>query len=89
MLRLSVNRGEIALLDDIEEVGFGELYRVRSKQGPPTQIIQLSERSASFIKALRELGNFTKVVIHEGEPSLAELDGFTSNGTACLKKIKF
>ena len=89
MLRLSVNRGEMALLDDIEEVGFGELYQVCAGQDPPTRVIQLSERSANFIKALRALGNFKKVVIHEGEPSLAELDGHTSNGTACLKKIKF
>ena len=43
----------------------------------------------SFIRNLRRKTLFNKLIIHDSEPTMAEIDGETFNRLRCLKKIKF
>lgn len=89
MLRLAITPYEQGLLDDIEEIGYGELYGVKSDDKTPSRMIDSSDRYMHFIRELRKLGEFAKVVIHDSEPTLAEFPSTTKNGRHCLKRIKF
>jgi len=81
---------EAALAEDIEEIGFGELYDVQhSEDERAKQRITITEKTRHFFLLLRRIGKATKVVIHDGEPT--QLECYTraaATGYPCLKKYK-
>jgi hypothetical protein len=89
VLRLSVSAKELEILEDIEDVGYGELYDVRAGETRPIKVVSVSERAQNFIKALRREKHFPLVVIHDSEPATAEYPSKTPNGRACKRKIRF
>jgi hypothetical protein len=89
MLRLAVSNYEQDLLNDIQEVGYGELYQVVKDDALPVKMVDISERSLHFIRELRRLEEFEKVTIHDSEPTIAEFTALTENHRSCLKRIKF
>ena len=89
MLRLSVTDAEVALLEDLEEVGFGELFNVFHEEGPKSRLVDVSDREVAFLKTLRKIKGFERVVVHDSEPASAEWQITTLNGRKALKKHKF
>jgi len=88
MLRLiQVSSEEAAILDDIEDVAFGEIYNLRSEQKGPFKPFLLSPEAANFITELRA-HPIDKVVIHQSEPTLIEYTDTTPNGHRCLRRKK-
>lgn len=88
MVSYCASANELELLDDIEEVAYGEIYDVKHTAGEPATTVQVSEKTRNFFKILKDTGHVTKVVIHDGEPTMAEFFGVTPSGLQCLKKMK-
>jgi hypothetical protein len=89
MIPLAVTRYEQELLEDIEEIAYGELYNVQVERETPTKVIELPERFARLLKEIRRGKQFVKLVIHESEPTIGEYWSITGHGRKCLVKIKF
>jgi hypothetical protein len=91
LLQLLVTSSEHSLLEDIEEIGYGELHEVvhDGSAGQFAARAQVTPKQLNFIKALRRIGKFPKVVIHDSEPTQAEYPATTSRGRKCLIKIRF
>jgi hypothetical protein len=93
LISLAVSKAEAELLDDIAEIGYGELYGVEaiggSLEGEVGSLRRISPRAVAFLKALRRGERFDKVIIHDGEPVMAESEGTTRSGRGCLAKTKF
>jgi hypothetical protein len=87
MMRISAI--EAGILDDIDEIGFGELYDLTTgKDGPEISKV-LSSRRRHFISALRRELYFDKVIVHDSEPQYAIKNSETCNGRRCQIKFKF
>ncbi len=81
---------EAALAEDIEEIGFGELYGVQSSgDDGEKKRITITPKTRHFFLMLRRVGTATKVIIHDGEPTVMEfrMDA-PASGYRCLKKYK-
>jgi len=89
MINLLLSTSEAAILDDIEEVGFGELIDVLAETGTPCRKLTVDVKKAAFITALRRVKRFNKVIVHDSEPTAAEYFTVTENGRKCLKKMRF
>lgn len=90
MISYPATKHEVMLVEDIEEVGFGELYNIRyDKNERPTQMIEVSEKTRLFLKFIRNLGEANRLIVHDSEPSILEYRTKTKNGNKCLKKMKF
>ena len=90
VLHCKITSYERKLLELIEEVGYGEIYAVEQPPDPLPHLyeMEISDKTASFLKLVRQGETFDKVVIHDSEPSIAEKQGHLY-GFRCLKKIKF
>ena len=89
MVRLALTKDEANLLEDIQHIAHGDLYRLETDGGPPLEAADLHPAQAACIKALRAEGRLDRLVIHQGLPSYAEVHGKTAHGRACTRKIKF
>jgi hypothetical protein len=90
VLNYTVTSYERNLIECIEEIGYGEIYAIKR---PPKALLQLyeveiSEKTADFLKLVRQGQAFDRVVVHDSEPSIAEYERH-SCGFRCLQKIKF
>ena len=89
MLSFVVSCSELELLEAIREVEHGEMYGVEVDVTEPTITAQLSQSARDLLDTIRNGIQYIDVLtIHNGEPSLAEVD-FKKNGFRCRKKIKF
>lgn len=87
MIKYSATEDEISLLDDVDEVGYGEIYNVATKDGP-TRTIEITEKQKNLLSVLRIVKKANRLIIHDGEPTMIEYRGATENGRKCLKKMK-
>lgn len=89
---ISVSDGELALLSDVWELGYGELHSVNapfSEMDDEETKHTVTSKEENFIRTLRREGSFDIVAIHEGQPVSAQKAGLTRNGISCLKKFRF
>ncbi len=87
--KLKISAHEVTFLEDIEDIGFGELYDVSLVDEPNIIEMELSPRQRSFIVTLRREKFFDKVMIHDSSPQYAVQVGMTNNGRECQFKFKF
>lgn len=93
ILRISLTEKEI--LQDFEDLGYGEIYDIElPKPGNNDTSSQVFDRTVSrkaynFIQLLRHNGSFKRVVVHDEEPISAEAMGITRHKRKCLIKVKF
>jgi hypothetical protein len=88
MLRLLITEEEQKLLQDIEDVAFGELFGVQLQQQPASDFAHLSDKAGAMIRFLRS-GKRVKLIVHDSEPSMAEYITRAPSGRWCKKRIKF
>ena len=89
LLSYLVTAREQELLDVIREVQYGELYGVEIEAQEPEREELVSPAERDLLEAIRGGLQYIDVLtIHNGEPSVAELD-YKSAGFRCRKKIKF
>lgn len=88
MVRLRLTSEEVALIQDIEFVGHGELYDVKINPGEQETAWELPPEHAELIKELR-LDSLDRVVIHDGIARYGERHEVTPSGRHCLLKKKF
>ena len=90
ILIISISKEELFLLEDIDDLGFGELHSISLS---PKQVIigdqDLTDKEFNFINTLRDERSLDIVMIHNGEPVSAQKASITSNGNACVKKFRF
>lgn len=89
MLRYPVSEAEAALISEIEEICYGEILNLLAAQQPPDRSFSGTQRQLNFLKALRLEGRLDRVIIHDGEPTAAEVGGLTRGGFRCIRKLKF
>lgn len=89
MLRYAVSQAEADLISEIEEIGYGEILSVSALKGLTELDFSGTPRQLNFLKALRLAGRLDRVVIHDGEPTAAEVSGLTRGGLQCIRKLKF
>lgn len=92
VLNLPVSYIEKQVLEAIEEIGYGELYDIqrdpagyRNARFP----VEISPKTANFIRFIRQGLGPCKVIVHDSEPTAAEYEDKTKSGIRCLKKIRF
>lgn len=86
---LSVSSSERKLLTLIREVGFGEMYGVEILEGEHDYVVTPTQAEHDLLMAIRNgLQHIDVLTIHNGEPTMAEVD-FKDSGFRCRKKIKF
>lgn len=89
MVRLALSVDEYELIEDLREIGFGETQEVKSTKSNPIGVKELEPEEAQFIKKLRTIGQFEKVILHDGLPKYAEIHGQTKQGVKYTQKVKF
>ena len=89
MVRLALSSYETCLLEDIREIGYGEIFAIVYDKSSPVKVMDVHEEEEHLLRALRVQKQFTKIIIHDGLPKLAEIDGTTSSGRKYTKKFKF
>ena len=91
MISFNLSAQEVAILDDIDEVGHGELYDLMLIEADQEkdQIISIDESCGELLKAMRREKRFVKLIIHDGLPRIAEIQGKTKSGRRYLQKLKF
>ncbi len=89
MVQCVVSEKEAKILEDIEDVGFGEIYDVLADEGLRTKRVFTTIETERFFRQLRKIKKFTRVIIHDSMPTLAEYRDQTPNGRECLRKVKF
>ncbi len=84
-----VEKSESDVLDLAEEIGYGELYDVELTQGAASVQREVSGEQQKFLELVRGLGirHITKLVIHNGLPSVIEIPG-EKHGIAFRQKLK-
>jgi hypothetical protein len=90
MIQLVVSEQEAGLLEDIQEIGYGELYDIALPPLSGRKVTRTASRKAqALLKTLRRGVAFEKVVIHDSQPTAAEYRTQTEHGRSCLKKLRF
>jgi hypothetical protein len=89
MLNLAVTDEERKLIEDIQELRFGEIYEISLERGQVSAVIPLSEKQKQLLQALRQGRRIEKLTVHEGEPTAAEIKDKTKYGRDCLRKVRF
>jgi len=80
---------ELALLEDFDDIGFGELYQVKFVEGN-RKPVRIDQKIKDALLALRVIGQANRVIIHESRPTMIEYrTRAQSTGLRCLKKMKF
>lgn len=88
MVRLALSRTEYALLEEIRDLGYGEVYEVSLGETTPEKVFEIEEEERNLINSLRRFGTLDRIIIHDGLPSIAEKKT-TVSGRRAVKKIKF
>lgn len=90
ILIISISKEELLLLEDIDDLKFGELHSIHLS---PTQEMHgdqdLTEKEFNFINTLRNERSLDIVMVHNSEPVSAQKASITSNGNASVKKFRF
>ena len=89
MIGYYATENELSLLDDIVEIGFGELFNLEYVEQPAIKTVQVTEKAKNFLAALRIIKRASRLVIHDSEPYTLEFRTTTGNGRRCLIKMKF
>lgn len=91
MIQYTVSTFELGVLEDIAEIGYGELYNVCLTSEPPQghSVETITPNAGSLLKHLRAGIIFEKIVVHDSEPVTGEYKSLTENQRHCLKKIRF
>lgn len=89
MVKFSVTDTEIALVDDIQSIGHGEIYDVAFKTGTPHGEMIIDKSFATLIRMLKNGTKFGTITIHDSLPYIGHLEGKTNSGYRYLQKVKF
>jgi hypothetical protein len=89
VITYAATENERSILEDIDEIGHGELYDLEHVDQQPQKVVQIPQKIVKFFKTLKSIKRASKLIIHDGEPSVLEYRTKTENGRRCLKRIKF
>jgi hypothetical protein len=92
MVTFTCTPQDMALINDIEEVGYGEIYDVKcpndDRVGGKIEVTR-HEAFKSLLKELRNVKQFDKIIVHGSLPAYGTYKGYTEGGRLCVKKFKF
>lgn len=86
---LRITADEKSIIDDIKEIGYGEIYVVRANKEGIRQPKNMSGCTRNLILLLRTGITITALTVHNGEPTMAEILSNTKNNRQCIIKHKF
>lgn len=92
MVTFTCTPQEADIIEDIEEVGYGELLDVVRPNDIDLGLqIEVTKHEAFqlLLKELRIQEAFNKVIIHGSLPAYGVSEGRTESGRLCVKKFKF
>lgn len=89
LIRLELTQYEEDLLDDIRDIGYGELIDVHTGPAGPGKAVEVSSHEASFLRSIRRVKFFNRVIIQDGLPMYGERRTTTPRERQCIQKTKF
>ena len=90
MISFNLTNQEVALIKDFEELNYGTALNVQSHEEKRDNTRAITPRTVGFIKELRDLKQFHKVEIHDGEPVAAtRVCSGTHSGIKFIHKLRF
>jgi hypothetical protein len=89
MINFQVSAQEVTLINELRELGYGEVFDVESSCDPPNRGFLVTQKEASFLNTLRRVRRLAQVIIHDSEPSSASSPGETITGRKILRKYRF
>ena len=89
MVNYFLTESEKELLDEIQAIGYGEIYDVSFKVGAPYGMEKIDFSFITLFRLLKSGIKFNVIVIHDNSPSIGQLDGKTNSGYRYLQKVKF
>jgi len=89
VVKYFVSDYEKELVDDIQSIGYGEIYNVVFQTGEPYGMITIDNSFATLLRMLKGGTRFDTIVIHDSVPSIGQLEGKTDSGRRYLQKVKF
>lgn len=91
MIPFTLTEAEANLLDDIQELEFGEIRLVEIHEGIPRIYYPLDPKQDALIKLIREgTTHFDVIKVYDKKPAYAEVPGITRKSKfRCIKTYKF
>ena len=91
MVTFSISPQEAEIIEDIEEVGYGELRVVLTPTDVAGDKIEVTKHEAFqlLLKELQRREMFDTIIIHGSLPAYATIASHTASGRLCVKKFKF
>ena len=91
MLSFSITKHEQQIIEDIEEVGYGEIYGIHPLDEVEIPDIPITKHEAfkELISELRKNNRFDRIIIHGSLPAYGVFQTVTEGGRSCVKKFKF
>ena len=83
-----VSASELSLIQTIRSVKYGEIFSPKVAPGPFDKDVEISMNIRQLLDLIRDGCEVAILTIHQGEPTLAEVDTLINN-FRCRKKIKF
>jgi hypothetical protein len=89
MVNYFLTNSEKQLLDDIQSIGYGEIYDVSFKTGEAHGMERIDSCFVTLFRLLKGGTRFDTIIIHDSVPSIGQLEGITDSGKKYLQKVKF
>lgn len=86
-----ITQAEANLLDDIQELGYGEILEVEIEAGEAVVSYGLDPKTKALIDLIRNgVSHFKTIKIYDQKPAYAEVPGVTTkSGFKCIRTHKF
>lgn len=90
MVDLYLSSPEEAIIEDIQDIGYGELFDVEAASADEVEsVVSAHEAFREFFNVLRSVRKFDKVIIHGSLPAYGVIKTHAPSGRLCVKKYKF
>jgi hypothetical protein len=85
---LHLTMQEAHILDVAAKIQFGEIYDAEVHCKEPTMLQDVTDGQKRFVDMVREEGwvCISKIVVHNGEPAIVEIDGEDAGLTYKIKR---
>lgn len=89
VVKYFVSNSELQLVEEIQMIGYGEIYGISFRAGEPYGTIDVDSSFVIFLKMLKSGTRFDTVIISDSAPAFGKIEGKTNSGHKYIQKVKF
>jgi hypothetical protein len=89
MVNYFLSDSEKELMEEIQSIGYGEIYNVAFKTGAPYGQELIDDRFAMLFRLLKSTTKFDIITIRDSAPYIGQRAGTTNSGRKYIQKFKF